>query len=153
MTCISGMKVFVCPWYKPCTPLEYFMTRNLGLFGDHVVPDILYRYKQVLRRTNLLSSKGKSLITKAARLETVDTRLADRLSAVVADTSISRAHLSTLHISTTCTQSVARGGERQTYPYLQYVYLADNLLINYEPSPTPILYVALSPMFWGAAFP
>ena len=40
---------------------------------------------QVLRRPDLLSSKGKPLITKAG-LKTVWTRLADRLSTVVADT-------------------------------------------------------------------
>jgi hypothetical protein len=61
--------------------------RYLGLFGDHIVPAILYRYTQVLRRPDLLSSKGKPLITKA-RLETVWTRLADRLATVVADTSM-----------------------------------------------------------------
>lgn len=65
----------------------YDMCRYLGLFGDHIVPAILYRYTQVLRRPDLLSSKGKPLITKA-RLETVWTRLADRLSTVVADTSM-----------------------------------------------------------------
>ena len=61
--------------------------RYLGLFGDHIVPAILYRYTQVLRRPDLLSSEGKPLITKA-RLETVWTRLADRLATVVADTSM-----------------------------------------------------------------
>ena len=59
----------------------------LGLLGDHVVQAIIYRYTQVLRRPDLLSSKGKPLITKA-RLETVWTRLADHLSTVVADTSM-----------------------------------------------------------------
>ena len=48
---------------------------------------ILYRYTQVLRRPDHLSSKGKPLITKA-RLKTVRTSLADRLSTVVADTSM-----------------------------------------------------------------
>ena len=50
---------------------------------------ILYQYTQVLRRPDLPSSTGKPLITKA-RLETVWTpgRLADRLSTVVADTSM-----------------------------------------------------------------
>ena len=41
----------------------------------------------VLRRPDLLNSKGKLLITKA-RLETVWTRLADCLSTVVADNSM-----------------------------------------------------------------
>jgi hypothetical protein len=61
--------------------------RYLGLFGDHIVPAILYRYTQILRRPDLLTSKGKPLVTKA-RLEIVWTRLADRLSTVVADTSM-----------------------------------------------------------------
>ena len=65
------------------------MTRYLGLFrvGDRIVTAILYRYTQVLRRSDLLSSKGNPLITKAC-LETVWTRLADCRSAVVADTSM-----------------------------------------------------------------
>ncbi len=69
--------------YNPVYP-SY---RYLGLFGDHIVPAILYRDAQVLRRPDLLSSKGKPLITRA-RLETVWTRLADRLATVVADTSM-----------------------------------------------------------------
>jgi len=63
------------------------VSRYLGLFGDHIVPAILFRYTQELRRPDLLNSKGKPLITKA-RLETVWTRLADRLATVVADTSM-----------------------------------------------------------------
>ena len=63
------------------------MSRYLGFFGDHIVPAILYRYTQELQRPDLLNSKGKPLITKA-RLETVWTRLADRLATVVADTSM-----------------------------------------------------------------
>ena len=61
--------------------------RYLGLFGDHIVPAVLYRYTQVLRRSDLLNSKGKPLVT-TARLEAVWKRLADRLSTVVADTSM-----------------------------------------------------------------
>ena len=61
--------------------------RYLGLFGDHIVPAVLYRYTQVLRRPDLLSSKGKPLVT-TARLEAVWKRLADRLATVVADTSM-----------------------------------------------------------------
>ena len=67
--------------------MTYDICRFLGLFGDHIVPAILYRYTQILRRPDLLSSKGKPLVTKA-RLEIVWTRLADRLSTVVADTSM-----------------------------------------------------------------
>ncbi len=61
--------------------------RYLGLFGDHIVPAILYRYTQELRRPDLVNSKGKPLINKGS-LKTVWTRLADRLSTVVADTSM-----------------------------------------------------------------
>ena len=61
--------------------------RYLGLFGDHIVPAVLYRYTQVLRRPDLLSSNGKPLVT-TARLEVVWKRLADRLATAVADTSM-----------------------------------------------------------------
>ena len=61
--------------------------RYLGLFCDHIVPAVLYRYTQVLRRSDLLNSKGKPLVT-TARLEAVWKRLADCLSTVVADTSM-----------------------------------------------------------------
>ena len=66
------------------------------MFGDHIVPAILYRYTQVLRRPDLVvDSKGKGkgkqvkkpLITNAG-LEKVWKRLADRLSAIMADTSM-----------------------------------------------------------------
>ena len=61
--------------------------RYLGLFGDHIVPAILYRYTQELRRPDLVNRKGKPLI-KNSLLKTVWTRLADRLSTVVSDTSM-----------------------------------------------------------------
>ena len=51
------------------------------------MPAVLYRYTQVLRRSDLLNSKGQPLVT-TARLEAVWKRLADRLSTVVADTSM-----------------------------------------------------------------
>jgi hypothetical protein len=59
----------------------------LGLFCDHIVPAILYRFTQVLRRPDLISSNGKQLVSKA-RLERVWTRLADSLATVVANTSM-----------------------------------------------------------------
>ena len=65
----------------------YDACRYLGLFGDHIVPSVLYRYTQVLRRADLVNSKGKPLVTNA-RLEAVWKRLADRLSTVVAYTSM-----------------------------------------------------------------
>ena len=61
--------------------------RYLGLFGDHVVPAVLYHYTQVLRREDLVNSKGKPLLTNA-RLEAVWKRLSDRFATVVADTSM-----------------------------------------------------------------
>ena len=45
-------------WYKLCITMAYTVTRYLGLFGDDIVPTILYRYTQVLRRLDLLSSKA-----------------------------------------------------------------------------------------------
>ena len=74
-------------------------SRYLGLFGDHIVPSVLYRYTQVLRRADLVNSKGKHLVTNA-RLEAVWKRLADRLATVVADTSmitLSTAYASHFH--------------------------------------------------------
>jgi hypothetical protein len=59
----------------------------LGLFGDHIVPAVLYRYTQVLRRPDHINSKGKPLVT-TARLEAVWKRLSDRFAYVVADTSL-----------------------------------------------------------------
>ena len=61
--------------------------RYLGLFGDHIVPAILYRYTSELTRPDLVNANGKPLITKA-RLKAVWTRLANRLATVVADTSM-----------------------------------------------------------------
>ena len=48
--------------------------RYLGLFGDHIVPAILYRCTSELIRPDLVNAKGKPLITKA-RLKAVWTRL------------------------------------------------------------------------------
>ena len=59
--------------------------RYLGLFGDHIVPAVLYRYTQVLQRPDLINSKGKALIT-SARLGAVWKRLSQRFKTVVADT-------------------------------------------------------------------
>lgn len=74
------------------------------MFGDHIVPAILYRYTQELRRPDLVNSKGKPLINNG-RLKTVWTRLADRLSTVVSDTSMMTissaysAHFSDMYIN------------------------------------------------------
>lgn len=68
--------------------IELFcLCRYLGLFGDHIVPAVLYRYTQVLRRPDLVNSKGKPLVT-TARMDAVWKRLSDRFATVVADTSM-----------------------------------------------------------------
>ena len=54
------------------------------MFSDHIVPAILYRYTQVLRQPDLLSSQGKQLITKA-RVKKMWMLLADCLTTVVTD--------------------------------------------------------------------
>ncbi len=69
-----------------CTVM-YLYRRYLGLFGDHIVPAVLYRYTQVLRRSELVNSKGKPLVS-SERIKNVWKRLADRFSTVVADTSM-----------------------------------------------------------------
>jgi hypothetical protein len=46
----------------------------LGLFGDHIVPAVLYRCTQILQRPDLVNSRGKPLVT-TARLEAVWKRL------------------------------------------------------------------------------
>jgi hypothetical protein len=61
--------------------------RYLGLFGDHIVPAVLHRYTQVLRRPDLVNSKGQPLVT-TARLGAVWKRLSARFKTVVADTSM-----------------------------------------------------------------
>ena len=66
---------------------QYVPCRYLGLFGDHIVPAVLYRYTQVLRRPDLINRQGKPLVT-TARIEAVWKRLADRLATVVVDTSM-----------------------------------------------------------------
>ena len=63
------------------------------------MPAVLYRYTQVLRRPDLVNSKGKPLVTNA-RLEAVWKRLSDRFATVVADTSmitLSTAYASHFH--------------------------------------------------------
>ncbi len=48
--------------------------RYLGLSGNHIVPSVLYQYTRVLRRADLVNSKGKPLVTNAG-LEAVWKRL------------------------------------------------------------------------------
>ena len=80
--------VLVCTLYIPvCTCILTQFNRYLGLFGDHIVPAVLYRYTQVLRRPDLINSKGEPRLT-TARLGAVWKRLSDRFKTVVADTSM-----------------------------------------------------------------
>ena len=89
---IHDMYMFVACMYMLYTCMylsKLSLDRYLGLFGDHVVPAVLYRYTQVLRREDLVNSKGKPLLTTAL-LEAVWKRLADHFvfATVVADTSM-----------------------------------------------------------------
>ena len=91
---MSAPKDELHQWYiDVCTitlivgTLMYLYRRYLGLFGDHIVPAVLYRYTQVLRRSDLVNSKGKPLVS-TERIKNVWKRLADRFSTVVADTSM-----------------------------------------------------------------
>ena len=78
----------ICTGYiSVCTCILTQFNRYLGLFGDHIGPAVLYRYTQVLRRPDLINSKGKPLLT-TARLGAVWKRLSDRFKTVVADTSM-----------------------------------------------------------------
>jgi hypothetical protein len=71
-----------------CTIGEFLSLAGiLVFFGDHIVPAVLHRYTQVLRREDLTNRFGKPLVT-AARLEAVWKRLSDRFTTVVADTSM-----------------------------------------------------------------
>jgi hypothetical protein len=77
-----------CIEYIPvCTCILTHFYRYLGLFGDHIVPAVLHRYTQVLRRPDLVNSNGKPLVT-TARLGDVWKRLSLRFKTVVADTSM-----------------------------------------------------------------
>ena len=106
MSCTNGIQGYPFNvWGYPIIYCGYPLdNRYLGLFGDHIVPAILYRYTQELRRPDLVNRKGKPLI-KNSLLKTVWTRLADRLSTVVSDTSMMTissaysAHFSDMYIN------------------------------------------------------
>jgi hypothetical protein len=106
MSCTNGIQGYPFNvWGYPIIYCGYPLdNRYLGLFGDHIVPAILYRYTQELRRPDLVNRKGKPLI-KNSHLKTVWTRLADRLSTVVSDTSMMTissaysAHFSDMYIN------------------------------------------------------
>ncbi len=51
------------------------------------MPAVLYRYTQVLRRPDLVNSKGKPLVANAL-IEAVWKRLSDRFATTMADTSM-----------------------------------------------------------------
>ncbi len=61
-----------------CTVM-YLYRRYLGLFGDHIVPAVLYRYTQVLWRPDLVNSKGKALVS-TERIKNIWKRLADMIT-------------------------------------------------------------------------
>jgi hypothetical protein len=88
---VCKLYILVCIWFVQSIYLyvlvEQPFVRFLGLFGDHILPAVLYRYTQVLRREDFVNNKGKPLVT-VARLEEVWKRLADRFATVVADTSM-----------------------------------------------------------------
>ena len=76
--------------YIVCTCVYWFkllFARYLSLFGDHIVPAVLYCYTQVLLREDLVDTKGKPLVT-VARLNAVWKRLADCFATVMTDTSM-----------------------------------------------------------------
>ena len=54
----------------------------LGLFGEHIIPAIFYRYEQAL-----LDADGNKILSRAS-LEAIWQLLADRLQTIVADTSM-----------------------------------------------------------------
>jgi hypothetical protein len=54
----------------------------LGLFGEHIIPAIFYRYEQAL-----LDADGNEILSKAS-MEAPWQRLADRLQTIVTDTSM-----------------------------------------------------------------
>ena len=66
-----GPKDELHQWYTYIhSILQYVLLRTdfyryLGLFGDHIVPAVLYRYAQVLLHPDLVSKKGKPLVTMA----------------------------------------------------------------------------------------
>ncbi len=92
---VHGLYLYVHTMHILCTYNVHSMylyvlfkllfARYLGLFGDHIVPAVLYRCTQVLRREDLVNINGKPLVT-TARLEAVWKRLADRFATVMADT-------------------------------------------------------------------
>ena len=105
--------------------------RYLGLFGDHIVPAVLYRYTQVLRRPDLINRQGKPLVT-TARIEAVWKRLADRLATVVADTSMitmSTAYASHFHdISIDGKENAKMTGDRMKMLMLTLPFLVRDLI-------------------------
>ena len=101
------------------------------MFGDHIVPAILYRYTQELLRPNLVNSKGKPLINNG-RLKTVWTRLADRLSTVVSDTPMMTispaysAHFSDMYIN--CKENAKLTGDRMKMLMLSLPFMVRDLI-------------------------
>ena len=74
-----------------CCPKDELHQWFIGLYGEHIIPAIVYRYTQVLQRPDLITvdKNGKShpLISNEA-VARVFKRLADRLVGAVSDTSM-----------------------------------------------------------------
>ena len=103
----------------------------LGLFGDHIVPTVLYRYTQILRRPDLVNSRGKPLVT-TARLEAVWKRLSDRFASVVADTSmitLTTAYAAHFHyIYIDCKENAKMTGDRMKMLMLTLPFMVRDLI-------------------------
>ena len=116
------------------------------MFGDHIVPSVLYRYTQVLRRADLVNSKGKQLVTNA-RLEAVWKRLADRLSTVVADTSMitmSTAYASHFHdVYIDGKENAKMTGDRMKMLMLTLPFLVRDLIAP-EVAVNSVIYIDIS---------
>ncbi len=82
---VHSMNWYVHSLYPNVLVTHFF--RYLGLSGDHIVPAVLLRYTQVLRRPDLVNSKGQPLVTTAL-LGAVWKMLSSHFKTVVADTSM-----------------------------------------------------------------
>ena len=74
-----------------CCPKDELHQWFIGLYGEHIIPAIVYRYTQVLQRPDLITvdknGHNHPIISNEA-VTRVFKRLADRLQSVVSDTSM-----------------------------------------------------------------
>ena len=77
----AWLRVLFFELFSSC-PKDELHQWYLGLFGEHIIPAIFYRYMQAL-----LDASGNEILSKSS-IEAVWQRLADRLQTVVADTSM-----------------------------------------------------------------